>query len=286
MTTTVYDIAYHVETRGEDNSAPTLLMLHGFMGNGACFEYLMPGLEEFCRPVTVDLLGHGRSEGPDDPARYSCARQVADLREIVSHLDRTPLYLHGYSMGGRLALQYALEHPETLEGLILESANPGLEEPAERERRRKEDEARAAAIEEDFNAFLDQWDKLEIFELPSRRSDEPAKRSTADPDRMERYASVQRGQCPACMAASLRGFGTGAMPPAWERLEGFGLPVFILAGEHDPKYREIAVRMNLLLPRNRVDIVPEAAHRVHVDQPYHFLKLLTSFLTNHEDHEH
>lgn len=286
MTRTVNDIAYHLQSHRESHAGPTLLMLHGFMGSGRCFAHLVSGLREYCRPVTVDLLGHGRTEGSGDPARYECGRQVADLRELVSGLEAGSLYLYGYSMGGRLALQYALDHPETLEGLILESANPGLDDPAGRERRRAEDEARAEAIEEDFGAFLDRWEELELFETPSRRPAGPPNGETGDPGRFERYASVQRGQRPSCMAASLRGFGSGAMPPAWERLEGYGLPVLILAGEHDPRYREIAVRMNRLLPRNRVDIVPKAAHRVHLDQPYHVLKLITTFLTNHEDHEH
>ncbi|MDZ7773438.1 MAG: alpha/beta fold hydrolase [Balneolaceae bacterium] len=292
MTETVNDIAYHLESLGEDGAGPTLLMLHGFMGSGACFDHLGSDLASFCRPVTLDLLGHGRTEGPAEPDRYRCGRQVADLREIVRRLDRKPLYLYGYSMGGRLALQYALEHPETLKGLVLESAHPGLEDENERERRRREDEERAAAIEEDFDAFLQRWEELELFEVPSPISPageggEPGNSPRRpDPKRYQRYAAIQRSQRPACMAASLRGFGSGAMPPAWDRLEGFGLPVLALAGEHDPKYRGIAANLNRLLPYNRVDIVPQAAHRVHLDQPFYLLKLITAFLTNHEDHEH
>ncbi|HWT24896.1 MAG TPA: alpha/beta fold hydrolase, partial [Solirubrobacteraceae bacterium] len=61
--------------------------------------------------------------------------------------------------------------------------------------------------------------------------------------------------------------GTGVMPPLWDRLGELGLPVSLVAGERDAKFRAIAERMAAALPAARVVVAPGAGHAVPLEAP-------------------
>lgn len=265
----VNDIRYSVILHQDDPTLPYLLMLHGFMGSSRVFDHLIPQLKDFCNPVTPDLPGHGETESPESIERYSTSCLVKDLNDIISKLRKGPLYLHGYSMGGRLALQYATLHAENLAGLILESANPGIQEADERAERMQKDEKRASAIESDFKKFLEEWERLPLFANGIDLPDEG----------LETYRKVQHGQDPGAMASCLRQFGTGVMPPAWDRLDGLTLPVLLLAGELDDKYCTICRDMNKLIPDSGFQVIGNAGHRVHLENPDVFVDRIRNFVT-------
>ena len=72
---------------------------------------------------------------------------------------------------------------------------------------------------------------------------------------------------PAGLAAALRGLGTGTLPPLWERLEELAMPVNLVVGERDAKFRAIAEAMAVRLPDARLVIVPGSGHAVHLEAP-------------------
>ncbi|MDQ6750793.1 MAG: alpha/beta fold hydrolase, partial [Actinomycetota bacterium] len=65
----------------------------------------------------------------------------------------------------------------------------------------------------------------------------------------------------------LRGIGAGATAPLWGRLGELAMPVTLIAGERDAKYRKLAERMAQFIPRADVLIVPAAGHAVHLEAP-------------------
>jgi pimeloyl-ACP methyl ester carboxylesterase len=72
---------------------------------------------------------------------------------------------------------------------------------------------------------------------------------------------------PGGLAAALRGLGTGALPSLWDRLGELPMPVTLVAGERDAKFRAIAERMRSRLPRASVTVVPGAGHAAHLEVP-------------------
>ena len=72
---------------------------------------------------------------------------------------------------------------------------------------------------------------------------------------------------PAGLAAALRGLGTGALPSLWERLSEVTVPVHLVVGERDAKFRATAAEMAAALPRARVHVVGGAGHAVHLEAP-------------------
>lgn len=271
MQLTSNGIDYHL-TIHQQEGLPFLLLLHGFMGSSNAFSHLIEELTEFCNPVTVDLLGHGRTGGSRDPDRYRTPMQAGDLRQIIHFLDADALFLHGYSMGGRLALQFAVAYPGYLDGLILESANPGFEDQAEAEQRMAADEKRATEIEKNFGVFLDRWGELSLFDSTAPVAEEL----------LQTYSRIQRDQDPTYMAASLRGFGTGSMPGVKGHLSSLPIPVLLIGGVEDKKYRAILSEMHRLIPESSLNILDKTGHRVHIERPEEFVSTIRSFLTNNQ----
>src|SRR5690606_11870689 len=132
----------HVRVVG---SGPPLVLLHGFTGSAAAWGDLSHRLAERFRVLAFDLPGHGASPAPEDPARARLP-QVADA--LMATLDRhgvgAACWL-GYSLGGRLALRAALDHPSRVRALVLEGASPGIADPDERRARAAADATLADA---------------------------------------------------------------------------------------------------------------------------------------------
>ena len=82
---------------------------------------------------------------------------------------------------------------------------------------------------------------------------------------------------PAGLAKSLRGMGTGAMEPVWERLPEIPVPALLLAGERDGKFTALARQMSELLPNATTRIVPGAYHVPHVEAPAAFVSAVADF---------
>lgn len=265
----VNDVSYACRIHQHEDELPGLLMLHGFMGDHRVFDHLIDELCRFCNPVTVDLLGFGSSSKPSDPDRYNEEHQIADLFGFMEQLDSGKLYLFGYSMGGRLALKTALADPGKFDGLLLESATCGITDESDRQRRRTADAARAERIREDFPAFLSEWQKLELFQSP-----EPADKTLA-----QKYRQIQSGQSPEALANSLLGFGTGAMTPACDELKRLNLPVLLLAGSADKKYRQINRYLVNQFPNATFSSI-KAGHRTHLDNPSAFVHSIEEYIKN------
>lgn len=258
---------YEVRVGGR---GPAILLLHGFSGRGADWSPLLPALRGSSRTVAVDLLGHGRSDAPPDPARHALQAQAADLADILRSHDLAPAVVIGYSFGARVALRLAIDRPAVVRALVLESPSAGIASDADRRRRRADDERLADAIERDgIEAFVDSW--WETSPVFAAERDLPA------PTRARFRAMRLRNQ-PEGLARSLRGAGQGAMAPLHDRLAEIGAPALVIGGALDAvgleRAREIATRM----PRARLAILDGAGHAAHREAPATFRRLVLDFL--------
>ncbi len=121
-----------------EGSGPAVLALHGFTGSVATWRSFTEAARGEFTVVAVDMLGHGASDAPDDPARYAMERCAEDLAAVLDHLGIRRAVWMGYSMGGRIALACATVAPQRCAALVLESASPGLADESERAFRRRD----------------------------------------------------------------------------------------------------------------------------------------------------
>lgn len=225
-----------------------LVLLHGFTQTGRSWAPVVAALGERYRAFAPDLPGHG----------LFAERRPADLGACIAYLRALRFErfaLAGYSMGGRIALHAALALGDRITRLVLVGASPGIADAAERAERRRADDALAARIEEiGIEAFAAEWARLPLFEGMPRGIAELAHR--------ERLRNTPSG-----LAAALRGLGTGVLPPVWDRLAELEIPVALVVGERDARFRGIAAQMAQRLPRADVVVVPQANHAVHLEVP-------------------
>ncbi|MDQ2806975.1 MAG: 2-succinyl-6-hydroxy-2,4-cyclohexadiene-1-carboxylate synthase [Chloroflexota bacterium] len=264
---TANGVQYYVEQSG---SGPALLLLHGFTGSAATWAPHMAAWRDRYTCVAVDLLGHGQSDAPADPARYSMAATVADLSALLAALGIARTHLLGYSLGGRVALALAVAQPAYIGGLVLESASPGLATATERAARIAADEALAASIERDgVPAFVDRWEALPLW--VSQAALPAASRAALHTQRLQNRAGG--------LANSLRGLSTGAQPPLHDQLDRLQVPTLCLAGTFDAKFVALAEDLTVALPQAQLALIPGAGHATHLEQPDAFHQTVSNFLS-------
>jgi 2-succinyl-6-hydroxy-2,4-cyclohexadiene-1-carboxylate synthase len=233
-----------------------LVLLHGFTQTGGSWD-----------PIRSLLLGQD-VVAPDAPGHGINATQDIDLPTAAAALarDQGKAVWIGYSMGGRLALHVALDHPDAVTGLVLVSTTPGIEDDGERNARRAADDALADEIVAGTTqVFIDRWLAGPLWAtLPRERAGIP-----------QRLANT-----PAGLASSLRRCGTGAQADLWPRLSTLAMPVLVLTGGLDRKFAVIGDRMAGSIPRaTRVEIAG-AGHAVPWEQPDEFAAAVHAWLSD------
>ena len=262
------DLDFHVEIEGQASSPP-LLLLHGFTGSTRAWDAVRPAIAAFARVISIDLIGHGRSAAPADAERYTLDWSTRDLFALLDELGLGAVDVLGYSMGGRVALHFAVQAPERVRTLILESASAGIEDDAERRRRIDSDNALAERILRDgIEAFVAEWERLPLLALAPHVAEDVRLRQTA-----QRLQNDPRG-----LANSLRGMGAGQPAPLWAVLPDLQSTVRIIVGERDTRYHQLGERLQALLPGSHLAVVPDAGHTVHIDQPAAFVGHVRSAL--------
>jgi len=246
----------------------TLVLLHGFTGDISTWEPVRAGLRRLGKTLALDLIGHGQSPKPDDATEYTLEACSAQIGAALDHHALQHIWLVGYSMGGRAALDFATRHGERIAGMILISASPGLEDREARAARVKEDADLAESIVAwGIPAFVVQWLYKPLFASLKKLSAE--------------QQAVQRAQrlrnSPVGLANSLRSMGTGSMEPLWDRLPLLRVPVLIHAGQQDAKFVEIARRMEALLPHAELHLFSGAGHTPHITDPAAWVAQVDTF---------
>lgn len=259
---------FHVGLCGEGTP---LLLLHGFTGNGDTWLPFCETLGRRSFMICPDLPGHGKTIVEDGIGHYSIESAARALKEILDRLEIEKADVLGYSMGGRLALAFALTYPDRVGRLILESASPGLESEEERRARRMKDNELANFIRErGIGPFVDYWENIPLFN--SLQSMPEAVKEAVRKQRLE--------NSPDGLANSLIGMGTGAQPSYWDRLPELENRVLLLAGELDEKFWGIAGRIAERTKSPKVVIVEGAGHAIHVENPGKFGTIVSGFLTH------
>jgi 2-succinyl-6-hydroxy-2,4-cyclohexadiene-1-carboxylate synthase len=178
-----------------------LVFLHGFLGSAADWDPIMNRLHDrIC--LAYNLPGHGGNPWTSEELTFP----------------EQPFHLIGYSLGGRLAMRFALQYPERVLSLALLSAHYGLTTPEEKAQRLHADRIWADKLRMlPFDQFLQEWYTQKVFSSHMMRTTQP----------------------PEPLAQALLFWSLAHQPCYREQLRSFSKPLRILYGARDTKFKAL-----------------------------------------------
>jgi 2-hydroxy-6-oxonona-2,4-dienedioate hydrolase len=243
-----------------------LLMIHAGVADSRQWNNEFVYFSQSNRVVRYDMRGYGKSE----PANGEFSH-MSDLVSLLDFLEiHEPLVLMGCSMGGGLAMDFALTHPARVKALIMVDSGPSglkLDVPAP---------SKFADVEKAFNTGdLDLVAEIETqiwFDGMGRTPEQVNQAMRKLLFEMDRLA----------LSHEVKQLGkrlANTEIPAVDRLEELNIPVLIIVGSHDTPYILAAADyMKDKIKRSKKKIIEDAAHLSNMDQPDEFQGIVKDFL--------
>jgi pimeloyl-ACP methyl ester carboxylesterase len=242
-----------------------LVLIHGAGDNLQMWYGQAPVFSRQHRVLTYDVRGFGETELSESEVGVELL--AADLRELLRALAIDGACVLGYSMGGRIALQLALDAPDMVRALVLANSGVGVgpAAPEPQERRRN------------LIAALERGDLESVSEQMTAASFSPRLKER-DPVLFERYKRIKLANNPRSFAR-VWGALMQSSPPDVSRLS---CPVLLIAGEHDGFMSlEAARASHAAIPGSRLEVLP-TGHAAALEAPQEFNRLVLDFLTGIE----
>ena len=243
-------LTVHLRDEGP-RDAPVIVLLHGSNADLHTWTPWVEALAADTRVIRFDQIGHGLT-GPAPDSDYSTAAFVRTVNDVVNKLGVERFVLAGNSMGGGIALDYALTHPERLDGLVLIDSGgaPSLGKPAG-------NLGFALAANPLLGELFVRVTPRAVIERSLRQS--VVNQAVATPAAVDRYWELLR--YPGNRAATFARFGQPRAPVSRGRLSALQVPTLILWGERDGLIPVEAGRwFHAAIPGSRLIVYPGIGH--------------------------
>jgi pimeloyl-ACP methyl ester carboxylesterase len=248
---------YQIKGKGAN-----LVLIHGAGDNLNMWYHQVPVFSKSYCVITYDIRGSGKTESPK--GEYSVPLFSEDAYELIRAIKVKQAYFLGYSMGGRIALELAINHPELVEALILANSSVGLAPlpPETLERMR-------ATLE-----LLDKGDMRKVAERMTVGAFSSNFKSK-NPTEFKRYMRVKLRNKIDGIAPLMRSLGAPTVAPDLSKVK---CPVLIIVGEHDLYMGvEQGKREHEAIASSKLVILP-TGHAAAVELPEKFNSTVLEFL--------
>ena len=250
-----------------DSSKPTLVMTHGLGGHGRGYELQIPAFSRDFQLLLWDMRGYGQSERPTvADGVYTRYTHASDLSELLKALNIPAAHIHGHSLGGLIAQQFALSYPaQTLSLIVQDSSAEIKKEYVEGwgERLTAVRERGLGALPNDprrgwSDTFIEaHGEVIEQFSAASRERNDPLV-----------YIEGIRISGPELFE-----------DPLAPHLGQITCPVLIICGNEDRTTPPGGhVRMNRAIPQSKLVILPGVGHFPNVETPDAYNDAILEFL--------
>ena len=218
-----------------------LVLVHGFTGSSLDWADVVEPLAKARRVITLDHRGHGESPNTGDAATYTFDQLVADLSALLDRLELDRFDLLGHSMGGIVAMRYALQHPERVRSLVLMDTAAGAMARATDFMRSGIELVRAqgtGALFEVIQGFLGTGERADVLR----------ERQRTKLEQMDPVAFTELGE------------ELLTYPSVLDRLATLAIPTTVVVGENDTGLRPAADALAATIPGAVLVVIPDAAH--------------------------
>jgi pimeloyl-ACP methyl ester carboxylesterase len=249
---------YEISGKGEN-----LVLIHGAGDSLQMWYHQIPEFSKSYRVITYDVRGHGWTEKTE--GEYNIPLFAEDSYQLMEAIKVKDAYFLGYSMGGRIALDLAINHSGMVKALILANSSIGLTPPPPEaiERRRM------------WLELLQKGDIEGFTELMTTTAFSPGFKER-NPDEFERYKIIKLQNKPDALTRVIRALGVPAPPPDLTKVK---CPVLILVGENDSL---MGVEQGKLAKETIADsklVILPTGHAAAVELPGEFNSAVMEFLS-------
>lgn len=233
----------------EEGEGPAFLLVHGFTGSKLDFHDQLGWFSDRYRVIAPDNRGHGETGNTGDASGYAIATMVDDLHRFTEALGLAHFHLLGHSLGGMLAMRYALLHPDRLQSLILmDTSSAPLDVP------RGGLGMMADVLRENGAAAL--------VELMKADPGSPEVRNGIDflgeREHWDRITEKLAQMDPAAYASL--GNALENLPDITAELAAIRVPTTVIVGAADALFIDASKSMAETIPGARLEVIPGAAH--------------------------
>jgi len=258
----------HLHTVIHDGVGPVALLVHGALGSRSYWNDNISALQQVCRPVVVELWGHGKSPSPKQRRPYEPGGYISEFERIRREQQTERLWLIGQSMGAALVMHYAVTHPKRVAGLIITNSASGFAEPTEWQERNRTMVSKIAdqVDQEGVECLRDSW----VNPGRSQRIATPT---------LELLAQEFSEHSAAGISASFR--ITNYALPLGESLRNITAPVLFTNGIEEERFQKHLPQVKLIPHIEIVELV--ASHAVNAHDPVGWNQAAVNFIQRHSD---
>ena len=247
-----------------DGSGDPVVMVHAGVADLRMWDDQVSALRDSYRVIRYDTRGFGVTE--TDAVEFS---NRADIAALLDHLGETSAHVVGLSRGGRIALDFAIEHPDRVRSLVVAAGGIGGYESPDDAPMEAFEEAERYEEAKDWAALAD-WETAYWADGPGQPADR------VDPDVR---AKVHDWILTTYLAEKEAGEPQQLDPPAVGRLGELRAPLLVMLGTlDDPGTSESMRHLADAVPGARLEIFEGSAHMLNLEQPERFNALLLEFL--------
>ena len=248
----------------EEGSGYPLILIHGLNGDLTGWVLVMPELSKHYRTMALDVRGHGGTSKPDQP--YSIKGFSEDLYGFMNHLKIAKAHILGLSMGGAIAQQFALDHPEKIRSLVLVSTFSYVDENVHRAFTR----LRQTLKDRGYPAFFDEVIKLAFTSQYIAANPGPLAQLKEKRIRVNSPVAIGRAT-DACMAFNLK-----------NEIAQISLPTLIVSGKEDfftPIH--LAEQIHRSIRDSEWKVLEGVGHNLYLEKPGQLTRMALDFLKSH-----
>ncbi len=251
----------HMAVTDEGKGDP-LLFIHGYPLSRGAWSRQVATFRRTHRVVAPDLRGLGETDAGEHPGPIPMKAYSDDLHALLVARGIGPVILVGHSMGGYIALAFALAHPELVRGLVLVGTRSGADsEEAAAGRRAMADTVKADGIRPALEAIA-----------PKMLAP-----TNTDPGMAKQVRDLMAGSTQQGVIGAL--LGMAGRPDSTPFLSDLTMKTLVITGAEDalipPKEAEA---MAAALPHATLAVIPNAGHLVAFEQPEAFNQALKTWL--------
>ena len=255
----------HGPTDREATGSP-LVLAYGIGGNAQMWDVNVHALAARHRVVLWEPRGHARSDSPEDPARYSFARWVLDLKAVLDTLRLRTAHVGGLSLGAGIATRFTLTFPARVRSLLVTNSSSAAGLPLSPDNLVMRAQSIKVTLEHGMDAMAE-------FAMASNPN--VAARLALDPSSKDEFYAYYRRLTPVGYANALRALL--AMDHITDQLASIRVPVLLIGGDRDPSLGPMKV-MHAKIRGSRLVVLSPASHFANRDQPEAWNRAALEFL--------